>query len=124
MLTFSTDKAPAAVGPYSQAVRTGDLLFCSGQVGLDPKTGRLVGSDIKDQTRQVIQNIREVLRAADLELSDIAKTTIFLADMDDFSIVNEIYEEQFGKHRPARSTVQVAGLPLKALIEIECIAGF
>ncbi len=124
MLTISTDKAPAAVGPYSQAVRAGDLLFCSGQVGLDPKTGKLVGSDIKEQTRQVIQNIREVLRAAGLELSAVVKTTIFLADMDDFSIINEIYGEQFGKHRPARSTVQVAGLPLKALIEIECIAAF
>ncbi len=124
MLIISTDKAPAAIGPYSQAVKTGNLLFCSGQVGIDPATGKLCGSDIKAQTLQVIKNIREVLDTAGLDLSDIVKTTVFLSNMDDFPVVNEIYGKEFGQHRPARSTVQVAGLPLKALIEIECIAAF
>ena len=124
MLAISTDRAPSAVGPYSQAVKTGDLLFCSGQIGIDPATGKLKGSNISDQTLQVIRNIREVLLAASLDLPDIIKTTVFLSNMDDFPVVNEIYAKEFGQHRPARSTVQVAALPLKALIEIECIATF
>ena len=124
LATISTDKAPAAIGPYSQAVKIGDLLFCSGQVGIDPATGKLCGNDIKEQALQVMKNICGVLDAVGLDLAKVVKTTVFLTNMDDFPVVNEIYGKEFGQHRPARSTVQVAGLPLKALIEIECIAAF
>ncbi|MCD6272319.1 MAG: RidA family protein [Deltaproteobacteria bacterium] len=119
---ISTDKAPAAIGPYSQAVKTGGLLFCSGQIGIDPSTGRLSGNDIKSQTKQVLNNLKAVLLASGLSLADVVKTTIFLVNMDDFSIVNEIYGMEFGDHKPARATVQAAGLPLDALVEIECMA--
>ena len=112
--------APAAVGPYSHAVRTGGLLFCSGQVAL--KDGALVGDDVAAQTRQVFENVRAVLAAADADLSDVVKTTVFLASMDDFGAMNEVYAEAFGDHRPARSTVAVAGLPVGALVEVEVIA--
>ena len=119
---ISTDKAPSAIGPYSQAVRAGQFVFCSGQIGIDPATGKLIGFDIESQTRQVMQNLRGVLTAARLDLSHVAKTTIFLVNLEDFSSVNEIYGAEFGEHKPARATVQVAGLPLGALIEIECVA--
>jgi len=119
---ISTDKAPSAIGPYSQAVRVGQFVFCSGQIGIDPATGKLIGVDIESQTRQVMQNLRRVLTAATLDLSHVAKTTIFLVNLEDFSSVNEIYGAEFGDHKPARATVQVAGLPLGALIEIECLA--
>jgi len=119
---IATNKAPAALGPYSQAIRSGDLVFCSGQIALDPATGALVGEDIASQTVQVLKNLRAVLAARGLDLYDVVKTTIFLTDLNDFSTVNEIYGNEFGKHKPARSTVQVAGLPRSALIEIECIA--
>jgi 2-iminobutanoate/2-iminopropanoate deaminase len=119
---ITSDNAPAAMGPYSQAVRAGDLLFCSGQIGIDPHTKKLAGDNIKTQTVQVFRNIRAVLNAADLNLKDIAKTTIFLKSMDDFPVVNDIYGMEFGSHKPARSTVEAARLPLNALIEIECIA--
>lgn len=122
MLTISTDKAPAAIGPYSQAVRSGNFLFCSGQLGIDPDTKALVENDIKKQTSQIFSNIKAVLNAADLNLTNIVKTTIFLSDMENFPIVNEIYAQHFEGHKPARSTVQAARLPLDALIEIECIA--
>ena len=119
---ISTKKAPAAIGPYSQSVRSGNLLFCSGQIAIDPSTGKLSGDGIEVQTMQVLKNIRYVLEASGLELASIVKTTIFLSDMDNFPAVNEIYGNEFGGHRPARSTVQVARLPLDVLIEIECIA--
>ena len=122
MLTISTDKAPAAIGPYSQAVRSGNFLFCSGQLGIDPDTKALVENDIKKQTSQIFSNIKAVLNAADLNLTNIVKTTIFLSDMENFPIVNKIYAQHFEGHKPARSTVQAARLPLDALIEIECIA--
>lgn len=122
MEVIATDKAPEAIGPYSQAIRSGDLVFCSGQIALDPATGVLVGEDIESQTLQVLKNLRAVLAVRGLDLSDIVKTTIFLVDLNDFSKVNAIYGEEFNEHKPARSTVQVAGLPRGALIEIECIA--
>ena len=119
---ISTDKAPSAIGPYSQAVRAGQFVFCSGQIGIDPATGKFIGADIESQTRQAMQNLRSVLTAARLDLNHVAKTTIFLVNLEDFSSVNEIYSAEFGDHKPARATVQVAGLPLGALIEIECVA--
>ena len=119
---ISTDKAPSAIGPYSQAVRAGQFVFCSGQVGIDPATGKFIGADVESQTRQVMQNLRGVLTAAGLDLNHVAKTTIFLAHMEDFSSVNEIYGTEFGEHKPARATVQVGRLPLGALVEIECVA--
>ena len=119
---ISTDKAPSAIGPYSQAVRAGQFVFCSGQIGIDPATGKLIGADIESQTRQVMQNLRSVLTAASLDFNHVAKSTIFLVNLEDFSSVNEIYGAEFGEHKPARATVQVAGLPLGALIEIECVA--
>ena len=120
--TISTDKAPAAIGPYSQAVRSGDFVFCSGQIPIDPDTGKLAGDDIEAQAAQVIKNLKGVLGGAGLDLSHVVKTTIFLKDLGHFSAVNEIYGREFGEHRPARATVEVSDLPLGALIEIECIA--
>ena len=122
MDTISTDKAPAAIGPYSQAVRSGDFVFCSGQIPLDPETGKLSGDDIETQAVQVIKNLKAVLRAAGLDLTHVVKTTIFLKDLGHFSVVNKIYGGEFGEHKPARATVEVSDLPLGALIEIECIA--
>ena len=122
MDTISTDKAPAAIGPYSQAVRSGDFVFCSGQIPIDPDTGKLAGDDIEAQAAQVIKNLKGVLGGAGLDLSHVVKTTIFLKDLGHFSAVNEIYGREFGEHRPARATVEVSDLPLGALIEIECIA--
>ena len=122
MDTISTERAPAAIGPYSQAVRSGDFLFCSGQIAIGPDTGKLVGDDIEGQTVQVINNLKAVLGAASLDLSHVVKTTVFLTDLGKFSIVNEIYARAFGGHKPARATVEVSKLPLGALIEIECIA--
>lgn len=119
---LSASGAPAAVGPYSHAVRAGGFLFCSGQVALDPETGQLVGSDVQDQTHQVFANIRAVLAEAGLGLADVVKTTVYLQTMDDFSAMNGIYAEAFGDHRPARSTVAVAGLPVGARVEIEVMA--
>lgn len=114
--------APAAVGPYSHAVRTGGLLFCSGQVALDPETNTFLDGSVTEQALQVFANIRAVLSAADAGLSDVVKATVFLADMADFGAVNAVYAEAFGPHRPARSTVAVLGLPVGARVEIEVIA--
>jgi 2-iminobutanoate/2-iminopropanoate deaminase len=122
MKTISTPNAPSAIGPYSQAIQSGNLLFCSGQLGIDPSTGKLIGDDTVSQTQQIMKNIKALLTAANLDTSHIIKTTIFLLSMDDFKLVNEIYASGLGEHKPARSTVQVAGLPLGAKIEIECIA--
>jgi 2-iminobutanoate/2-iminopropanoate deaminase len=124
MRIVSTDAAPKAIGPYAQGVFAtgGEMLFLSGQVGLDPVSGALVDGGIAGQTRRVLANIEAVLLAADMQKSDVVKTTVFLKDLDDFQVVNAIYEEFFSGHRPARSTVQVAALPRSALIEIEAIA--
>ena len=118
---ISTDKAPAAVGAYSQAVKNGDLLFCSGQIALDPATGNLVSNDIKSQTEQVMQNISAVLAASGATFADVVKTTCFLADINDFAAFNEVYARYFSG-KPARSCVAVSALPKGALVEVEVIA--
>lgn len=119
---IATDKAPAAIGPYSQAVRVGELLFCSGQIPLDPATGEVVAGDVSAQTVRVMENIAAVLAAAGRGFDDVVKTTIFLADMADFAAVNEVYGRCFTGHKPARSTVAVKGLPRGVSVEIEVIA--
>jgi 2-iminobutanoate/2-iminopropanoate deaminase len=118
----STSHAPAAIGPYSQAVRSGSLLFCAGQIPLDPMTGQIVTGDITEQSRRVLENIGAILKAAQLGFQHVVKTTIFLVRMDDFQSVNEVYATYFRENPPARSTVAVAALPKGAKIEIEVIA--
>jgi 2-iminobutanoate/2-iminopropanoate deaminase len=119
---ISTNEAPAAVGPYSQAVRIGSTVYCAGQIPLDPKSGQIVSKDISEQTRRVLDNISAILKAEGLLFENIVKTTIFLTDLADFQTVNEIYASYFKQAPPARSTVQVAALPKGARIEIEAIA--
>ena len=119
---ISTSEAPAAVGPYSQAVRAGSTVYCAGQIPLDPKSGQIVSQDISEQTRRVLDNVTAVLRAEGLTFESIVKTTIFLTDLADFQTVNEIYASYFKKEPPARSTVQVSALPKGARVEIEAIA--
>ena len=121
-LINNTPNVPNAVGPYSQAVRQGGLLFCSGQIPIDPAAGKIVATDVEGQTTQVLANIRALLEAQGLTLSSVIKATVFLQSMADFSKVNPLYEAAFAGHKPARSTVAVAGLPLGALVEIEVIA--
>ena len=118
----STPGAPRAIGPYSQAVRAGTLLFASGQIPTDPKTGAIVEGDISAQTRRVFENLAAVLKAANLSFKDVVKTTVFLADMDDFSAMNEVYGAYFSEPFPARATVQVARLPKDARVEIDLVA--
>ena len=118
----STEKAPKAIGPYSQAVRTENLVFTAGQVGLDPATMELVEGGVEAQTRQVLTNLKHVLEKAGSGLNFVVKTTVFLQDMGDFATMNAVYAEFFHEDPPARSTIQVAGLPKGALVEIECIA--
>lgn len=117
-----TDAAPGAIGPYSQAVRAGPWLFTAGQIGLDPETGEMVGPDVESQARRVMENLSAVLAGAGGSLDDVVKTTIFLADMDDFAAVNEIYGSYFEPPYPARSTVAAARLPKDARVEIEVVA--
>jgi len=119
---INADKAPKAVGPYSHAVKVGEFLYTSGQIPLDPESGKVVSDAIDAQTRQVLENLKAVLEAGGTEMSKVIKTTIFLTDMGDFKAVNEIYAEYFGESLPARSTVQVAGLPLGVQVEIEAVA--
>jgi 2-iminobutanoate/2-iminopropanoate deaminase len=119
---ISTNEAPAAVGPYSQAVRAGSMVFCAGQIPLDPKSGQIVSQDVAEQTRRVLDNLTAVLKSARLTLSDVVKTTVFVTDLADFQTVNEIYAKYFSAQPPARSTVQVAALPKAARVEIEAIA--
>ena len=121
---IQTDNAPKAVGPYSQAVRVGDLLFCSGQIPIDPKNQEVFLGDIKIQTEMVLSNIEGLLRSTGLNFSDIVKSTIFLTSMADFAAVNEVYAKRFVSEPPARSTVQVAALPKGVNVEIEVIANF
>jgi 2-iminobutanoate/2-iminopropanoate deaminase len=119
---IETTEAPAAIGPYSQAVQAGGLVFLSGQIPLDPGTGELVAGGIEAQARQVMRNLRAVLQAADMDYAALVRTTIYLVDLGDFAVVNRIYGDCFGEVPPARATVQVAALPKGALIEIEGIA--
>jgi 2-iminobutanoate/2-iminopropanoate deaminase len=120
----SSPDAPKAIGPYSQAVRAGQLLFVSGQVPLDPATGQLVEGDIAAQTRRVFANLAAVLKAGGRTFADVVRTTVFLADMNDFAAVNEVYGSYFSEPYPARATVQVARLPKDARVEIDVIASF
>lgn len=117
-----TDKAPAPIGPYSQAILAGNELFCSGQIAIDPATGELTGSDAASQAEQVLKNLGAVLQAAGMDYSNVVKTTIFLIDMNDFSAVNAVYAKYFDSSKPARSTVAVAALPKGAIVEIDAIA--
>jgi 2-iminobutanoate/2-iminopropanoate deaminase len=117
-----SEKAPRAIGPYSQAVRIEDLVFTAGQIGLNPATMELVDGGIEAQTRQVLTNLKHVLEAAGSGLNYVIKTTVFLKDMADFAAMNAVYAEFFGENPPARSTVAVASLPKGALVEIECVA--
>ncbi len=119
---IETDKAPEAIGPYSQAVSAGGFLYCSGQVPLVPGTAELVGGGIEAQTRQCLDNLRHVLGAADIDFNSVVKTTIYLTDLGDFSVVNDIYAGYCGEVAPARATVQVAALPKGAMVEIDAIA--
>lgn len=118
----STDTAPTAIGPYSQAIRASGFLFLSGQIALDPRTGQLVGTDIKQQTRQALENVRAVLEAAGSSLAQVVRCTVFLAEMNDFGPMNEEYGSFFQDQPPARTTVQAARLPRNALIEVEVMA--
>ncbi len=120
--TISTEKAPGAIGPYSQAVKAGNMVFCSGQIPIDPTTGEFVSNNVAEQTHQVLTNLSAVLEAAGTSLNNVVKTTVFLADMDDFTAMNEIYAEFFNDNKPARATVQAARLPRDARVEIDCIA--
>lgn len=118
----STSQAPAAIGPYSQAIVTGEYVFCSGQIALDPQSGQLVEGDVRAQARRVLENLSAVLNAANSSLAQVVKTTVFLVSMDDYAAVNEVYGEFFSGVAPARSAVAVAGLPRGARVEIEAIA--
>lgn len=119
---IQTDKAPKAIGPYSQAIRTDAFVYTAGQIGLDPATMELVPGGVEEQTRQVLTNLRHVLEAAGTDLSHVVKTLVFLQDMNDFPKMNAVYAEFFGENPPARSTVAVAGLPKGGLVEIEAVA--
>ena len=119
---ISTTNAPAAIGPYSQAIRSGQLIYTSGQIALDPTSGELVGDDVQAQTQQVLRNVQAVLTSAGTSLANVIKTTVFLTHMSDFQAMNAVYATYFDEPAPARSTVAVAELPRQALVEIECIA--
>ena len=120
---INTDNAPAPIGPYNQAVKSGHLLYTSGQIPIDPATGEMVSGGVREQSIQVLENLKAVLEAGGSSLDDVIKTTVFLADMADFPVLNTIYAEFFSEENaPARSTVQVAGLPKGSLVEIEAIA--
>lgn len=122
MQIIKTSQAPEAIGPYSQAVTAGNLVFCSGQIPLDPATMKLVEGTVAEQTERVLKNLSEVLKAAGSGLDKVLKTTVFLKDMNDFVEMNETYAAFFGSHKPARATVEVARLPKDVKVEIECIA--
>ena len=118
----STDNAPGAIGPYSQAIKTNGMIFCSGQIPIDPATGEFVEGGVVEQTEQVFKNLVAVLEAGGTSLEGVVKTTVFLADMNDFGAMNEVYGRYFDTNKPARATVQAARLPRDARVEIECIA--
>ena len=119
---ISTENAPGAIGPYSQAIKAGGMVFCSGQIPIDPATGQFVSKNVAEQTAQVFKNLEAVLKAAGTGLGNVVKTTVFLADMNDFTEMNEVYSQFFSENKPARATVQAARLPRDAKVEIECIA--
>lgn len=119
---ISTDKAPAAVGPYSQAIASGDLVYTAGQIPMDPDSGKLAGGDVQAQAHRALKNLQAVLEAAGSSLDHVVKTTVFLQDIGDYAAVNEVYGTYFGDSPPARSAVQVAALPLGARLEIEAVA--
>ncbi|HEX8247211.1 MAG TPA: RidA family protein [Pyrinomonadaceae bacterium] len=119
---ISTENAPGAIGPYSQAVKTENMVFLSGQIPIDPQTGEFVSGGVAEQTEQVLKNLSAVLEAAGTSLNNVVKTTVFLADMNDFTAMNEVYARHFSENKPARATVQAARLPRDARVEIECIA--
>ena len=120
--TVHTDRAPRAIGPYSQAIVVDGWVYCSGQIALDPATGEVVAGDVTAQTERVLRNLTAVLEASGARLDLVVKTTVFLANMADFAAMNEVYERHFGSHRPARATVAAAGLPRGVAVEIECVA--
>ncbi|HEV7701756.1 MAG TPA: RidA family protein [Pyrinomonadaceae bacterium] len=120
--TVSTTNAPGAIGPYSQAIKANGMVFCSGQIPIDPATGEFISNVVAEQTEQVLKNLSEVLSAAGSSLDEVVKTTVFLADMNDFAEMNEVYGRYFDANKPARATVQAARLPRDAKVEIECIA--
>jgi len=120
---IETDKAPKAIGPYSQAVKYGDMLFCSGQIGMDPESGELVSGGIEAQTEQIFKNVQAVLNKAGMDFKNILKATIYITSMYDFASVNNVYSKYFTTPFPARAAVEVSGLPKDALIEMEVIAG-
>ena len=117
-----TDRGPKPIGPYSQAIKANGFVYLSGQVALDPKTGEMAGADIRQQTERVFENIKGILEAAGANLHHVVKTTVFLKDLNDFSVMNEVYARYFAAAPPARSTVQVSRLPKDALLEVEVIA--
>jgi 2-iminobutanoate/2-iminopropanoate deaminase len=119
---ISTEKAPGAIGPYSQAIKANGMLFCSGQIPIDPATGEFVEGGVSEQTEQVFKNLIAVLEAGGTNLNGVVKTSVFLADMSDFAAMNEVYGKYFDSNKPARATVQAARLPKDALVEIDCIA--
>jgi 2-iminobutanoate/2-iminopropanoate deaminase len=122
IIPINTTQAPAAIGPYNQAIRYGNFVYTSGQVALDPVSGQLVGDDVQTQTRLVFQNLQAVLSSAGTSLKNVVKTTVFLISMSDFQAMNTVYAQYFQETKPARSTIAVAELPRKALVEIECVA--
>ena len=122
MKTVQTEDAPKAIGPYSQATLAGDLVFCSGQIGLDPNTGEFVQGGVKEQTTQVFRNLKAVLQAAGVGLDAVTMVNVYLKSMKDFKDINDVYAEIFGDHKPARATVGVSELPKNALVEISCVA--
>ena len=121
---IETDKAPKPVGPYSQAFRAGNWLFCSGQIPLDPQTLEIIEQDIEAQSHQIFKNIKAVLQAQNLSFKNVVKSMVFLTDMQEFSVFNQIYESYFGSHKPARSCVEVSALPKGVKVEVEVIAFF
>lgn len=122
MRIISTPEAPQAIGPYSQAVKNSGVVYCSGQIPLDPRTGELCEAEIQTQTRRVLENLEAVLKAAGATKENVMKTTVYLSDMDNFPAMNEVYAAFFGSHKPARATVEVSRLPKDVLVEIDCIA--
>lgn len=122
MIPVFTQSAPAPIGPYSQAMQVGELVFISGQIGMDPSSGELISRNLTAETERALDNLAAVLRATNSDFSHVVKTTIFLTDMDDFTAVNAVYSEYFGEHKPARACIAVAALPKGARVEIEAVA--
>jgi len=120
--TIQTEQAPAAIGPYSQAIRVGDFLYTSGQIALDPESGMFLSGEIEEETEQTLKNISAILQAGGVNFENVIKTTVYLSDLNDFTRMNQVYEKYFSKNKPARACVQVAALPKGAKIEIDAIA--